>query len=181
MRITQAGTEPNGTQHRISLVLGRVSASIQGSSLPVLGDTVPAIADVPPAQPAPASGTLPVALPPAVSAAATAGDFSSVASPAPDPVLSPTTEALTSPGAGGTGATALVPASQVAMQLASPLSAPPQRGPDASGFYLVLLAAGLVMTAGSRLIAAVGVKLGFWSSYGTPVEAPVSALLLPQR
>ena len=37
------------------------------------------------------------------------------------------------------------------------------------------------MTAGTRLVAAVGVKLGFWAAYGMPVEAPVSALRLPSH
>ena len=67
------------------------------------------------------------------------------------------------------------------MQLASPLSLPPQHGPDTSGFYVALVAAGLAMTAGSRLVAAVGVKLGLWTAYGAPIEAPISALRLPQR
>ena len=50
-----------------------------------------------------------------------------------------------------------------------------------SGFYVALLFGGLVMTVGTRLVAAVGVKLGFWTVYGAPADAPVSALRLPQR
>ncbi|MCA1842037.1 MAG: sporulation protein YunB, partial [Actinobacteria bacterium] len=178
MRITQAGTEPNNTQHRISLVIGRVSASIQGSSLPVLGETVPPAVDVPLAPPAPAGDSLPAAAP--VPGPADPGGRGPVGSSAVDPVPSSASGALTLPDA-AIGSDAPVSTVPLAMQLASPLSVPPQRGPDASGFYVVLLAAGLVMTAGSRLVAAVGVKLGFWTVYGAPVEAPVSVLRLPHR
>jgi hypothetical protein len=179
MRITQAGTDPNGTEHRISLVIGRVGAAIQASTLPVLDETVTPVVDVPTAQPAPTSDSLPVAAPAAGSEQANAGGLGSVES-AFSSVPSSDSGALTTPG-GPVGPEASLPTAPAAMQLASPLSFPPQGGPDASGFYVVLLAAGLLMTAGSRLVAAVGVKLGFWTVYGAPVGAPTSVLRLPQR
>jgi hypothetical protein len=178
MRITQAGTEPNGTQHRVSLVIGRVGAAIQGSTLPVLDETVPPVVDVPSAGAAPPGDSLPAASPAAGSGAANAGGLGSVES-AFGSVPSSAGGPLTTAG-GPVGSAASVPTAPAAMQLASPLSLP-QSGPDASGFYVVLLAAGLLMTAGSRLVAAVGVKLGFWAVYGAPVEAPTSVLRLPQR
>jgi hypothetical protein len=180
MRITRAGQDPNGTQHRISLVIGRVGASIQASSTPVV-DTLTPVVDIPATGPAPVADTSPVASPASVPATTSFGSVSSAGSPVPGPVPSITTAG---PGAEGGGTavsndTALVAAP--ASQLASPLSVLPQRGPDASAFYIALLIAGLVMTAGTRLVGAVGVKLGFWTAFGASLEAPVSALRLPQR
>lgn len=179
MRITRAGADPTGTQHKVSLVIGRVSAAIQASSAPVLDTLAPGI-DIPPTGPTPAGDTSPVTSPTSAPATASLGSVSSVG---PAPGLVPSFTAGPLPGAGGAPeSTAAAPiATQPASQLASPLSIPPQRGPDTSGFYVALLIAGLVMTAGTRLVAAVGVKLGFWTVYDAPVEAPVSALRLPQR
>jgi len=181
LRITRAGKDPNGTQHKVSLVLGRVSAAIQSSSAPLL-DTGGAVADVPTDQAGPAGGPSPaVVFPASAPSAANLGNAASAASPDLGPVPSSPSEPTDLSSAAVPAATPLPTASPAAMQLASPLSVPAQRGPDVSGFYVVLLAAGLLMTIGTRLVAAVGVKLGFWAVYGTPVEAPVSALRLPQR
>ena len=181
MRITRAGQDPTGTQHKISLVIGRVSAAISASSLPLL-DTGTPVVDVPPDGPAPAGDTSPVALPASGPAPASLAGGTSVGSVAASPVAWFTAGPVTASDAGASpSAEALPVVAQPAMQVTSPLSIPPQHGPDTSGFYVALLAAGLLMTAGTRLVAAVGVKLGFWAVYGAPVEAPVCALRLPQR
>ena len=113
---------------------------------------------------------------------ASLGSVNSVDSLALGPVPSFPAEPVTAPSGASPSASSLPTAvSQPTMQLASPLSVPPQHGPDITWFYAVLLAAGLVMTAGTRLVAAVGVKLGFWAAYGMPVESPVSALRLPSH
>jgi hypothetical protein len=180
MRITRAGQGPTGTQHRISLVIGRVSAAIQASSAPIL-DTLTPVVDIPPSGSAPAGDTSPVATPASAPATAAPSGVSSAGSAVTGSVPSFTAgPESASGGTAGSTAVGLV-ATHPASQLASPLSIPPQPGPDASAFYVALLIAGLVITAGTRLVAAVGVKLGFWSAYGAPVEAPVSALRLPQR
>jgi hypothetical protein len=178
MRITKAGQDPNGTEHKISLVIGRVGASIQASSTPLVDLDVPVI-DVPPDQAAPAGDPSPVAPPASGLGLSDAGSVSSAGSYSSGSSFAAGTAALPDGAAGSTAST--LGATQPVMQLASPLSVPPLRGPNTSGFYVVLLAAGLVMTVGTRLVAAVGVKLGFWTAYGAPVEAPVSALRLPQR
>lgn len=179
MRITRAGKDPNGTEHKVSLVIGRVSAAIQASSAPVLDASIPVV-EAAPDPPAPAGDTSPVALPVTGSTPANLGSVGSVSSPPGVPAGSFGAGPVTAPSGSAESAVAL-PAASPAMQLASPLSIPAQRGPDTSGFYVALLVAGLLMTAGSRLVAATGVKLGFWTAYGAPVEAPVSALRLPQR
>ena len=177
MRITRAGHDPTGTQHKISLVIGRVGASIHASSTPLAHVVIPDI-DFPTDQAAPAGDPSPVA-PPA--SAADLGDVSGAGSYSSESVPSYTAGSDTaSSGTPGPTGQALG-ATQPVMQLASPLTIPPLRGPNTSGFYVVLLAAGVVMTVGTRLVSAVGVKLGFWTAYGAPVEAPVSALRLPQR
>jgi hypothetical protein len=180
MRITRAGQDPNGTQHKISLVIGRVGASIHASSTP-LADVLTPVVDVPTDQAAPAGDPSPVAPPASASATADLDGANAAGSYSSESVPSSTagSETSSSGTAGSTGQA--LGATQPVMQLASPLSIPPVRGPNTSGFYVVLLAAGLVMTVGTRLVAAVGVKLGFWTAYGAPVEAPVSALRLPQR
>ena len=180
MRITRAGKDPNGTEHKVSLVIGRVSAAIQASSAPVLDAGIPFV-EAPPDQPAPVGDTSPVAPPASGSAPTTLGavDSGSLGSFASGAVPSLTTDESAALG-GPVGSTApVLAASQPAALVVSP-SIPAQRGPDTSGFYMALLAAGLLMTAGTRLVAAVGVKLGFWTAYGAPLEAPVSALRLPQ-
>ncbi|HEY0399146.1 MAG TPA: hypothetical protein VGF00_12205, partial [Acidimicrobiia bacterium] len=40
LKITRAGADPNGTQHKVALILGRVGTSIQGGTSPLIsGDT----------------------------------------------------------------------------------------------------------------------------------------------
>jgi acyl dehydratase len=65
------------------------------------------------------------------------------------------------------------------VHLAAPAVAGPFPGPSASGFYVALLAAGVALTAGSRLVAAVGVRAG--SRQSKAAEPPVSVLRLPKR
>ena len=72
-----------------------------------------------------------------------------------------------------------------AVALASPVAALPLRGPSATGFYVALLVAGLLMTVGTRLLAALGVRLGrrgvAVAAGATGAADPPSVLRLPQR
>ena len=60
MRITRAGADPNGTQHKVSVVVGRVGAAITASGTPLV-DTGTAVVDVPPGGPTPMGGSSPAA------------------------------------------------------------------------------------------------------------------------
>jgi hypothetical protein len=180
LKITRAGADPNGTQHKVALVLGRVGTSIQGGTSPLIsGDTT-----VVPDNPSPAaSASTPVATAPD---AATGGDVEAAASSdsafgspvaeasplLPNPLTSGAPVAAPAAPAGNSGATT---------RLAAPAVARPWRGPSATGFYVTLLVAGLIMTAGTRLIAALGVRLGLGAGAARAAEAPVSVLRLPGR
>ena len=182
LRITRAGADPNGTQHKVALVLGRVGASIQGGNSPLISGNPTVVPDQPPAPRAAAPAGAPAAV------EAPAGDqpaggvaFGSAgtdvgAGTSLTGAVPPTAGAVTASG----GPLAAVPvAAPGTVRLASPAVAGPFPGPSATGFYLVLFVAGLTLTAGSRLVAAFGVRLGAGASKGT--EPPISVLRLPGR
>ena len=179
LRITRAGADPNGTQHKVALILGRVGTSIQGGTSPLIsGDTT-----VVPDNPSPAaSASAPVSPGPevdpptggdieetALSAGAFGSSMSAPSSPLPNTL--PSDGPVAAPAVNAPGTTRLV----------TPAVASPWRGPSATGFYVTLLVAGLIMTAGTRLIAALGVRLGLGAGAATAAEAPVSVLRLPGR
>lgn len=179
LRITRAGDDPNGTRHKVALILGRVGASIQGGTSPLISEDTTVVADEP--QPAPASA--PVSPPPG-SVAATgpepdnlalgsdAGSGAASFSPAggaPLPHVPPSDAPVAAAPAPAPGTT----------RLASPAVARPFKGPSASGFYVALLVAGLAMTVGTRLVSALGIRLGAGGATGA--EPPVSVLRLPSR
>jgi hypothetical protein len=175
MRITRAGTDPSGTQHKVALVLGRVTTSIQGSSLPVISGTPTVVEEGPdPTQPTSA----PVTTEPDLSSDAPAtGGAGLVALPGSYAGAIPTD--LPEPGEATTAVAPVLPATLPVTQLATPAVAVPDAGPDATSFYLALLVAGVLMTIGTRLVAALGVKAG--AAAGSATEGPASVLRLPQR
>lgn len=181
LRITRAGADPNGTQHKVALILGRVGASIQGGTSPLLSGDTPVVADDPSPAPSTAGATAtPVADDPA--AIDGAGSFAAASGPATgvSGVISPAAGAPLS-GTAPPGGPAAVPAATAPglVHLASPAVAGPAPGPNVSGFYVALLGAGIALTAGSRLVAALGVRAGAGAVEGN--EAPVSVLRLPLR
>jgi hypothetical protein len=181
--VTRAGADPNGTQHKVALILGRVGTSIQGGTSPLIsGDTTV----VPPDNPSPAASAAgPAATPVADDPAAVdeSGSFDAVPAPAADgsggasltagaPPLSGTVPASRPTAVPAAAAPALV-------HLASPAVAGPFPGPSVSGFYVALFGAGIALTAGSRLVAAFGVRAG--SGDVKRAAPPVSVLRLPVR
>lgn len=177
LKITRAGADPNGTQHKVALILGRVGTSIQGGTTPLIsGDTT-----VVPDSPAPAaSASAAVAPAPGV---APGGDASRVSPVSTD--IRSSVDAAVSPlpdTPPSNGPVAAAPVNGVGTtRLAAPAVAHPYpwRGPSATGFYVTLLVAGLIMTVGTRLIAALGVRLG--AGAAPAAAAPASVLRLPGR
>jgi hypothetical protein len=179
LKITRAGADPNGTQHKVALILGRVGTSIQGGTSPLIsGDTTV----VPPENPSPAaSAATSVADDPA--AVDESGSFDSVPAPAADAPGGTSLTAGASPLSGTvppSRPTAVPAAAAPALvHLVSPAVAGPFPGPSVSGFYVALFGAGIALTAGSRLVAAFGVRAG--SGDLKRAEPPVSVLRLPAR
>ncbi|MDQ1487618.1 MAG: hypothetical protein QOJ23_132 [Actinomycetota bacterium] len=183
LKITRAGADPNGTQHKVALILGRVGTSIQGGTSPLIsGDTTV----VPPDNPSPAasaagSAATPVADDPA--AVDESDTFAAVPAPATDASGGTSLTAGAPPLSGPvplSGPTAVpAGAAPALVHLASPAVAGPFPGPSVSGFYVALFGAGIALTAGSRLVAAFGVRAG--SGDVKRAEPPVSVLRLPVR
>jgi hypothetical protein len=183
LRITRAGADPNGTQHKIALILGRVGASIQGGNSPLLSGDATVVPDSPPPAPrtvAPADTDGPDASAgdrgagagstlSGLTGAGSASSASDVGGAGSGGGFSPTGGPVPAVTGGAPGVT----------RLAAPASVRPLRGPSATGFYVALLVAGLAMTVGTRLVAAVGVHLG--RSAAGAAAAPVSVLRLPKR
>ncbi|HYH49683.1 MAG TPA: hypothetical protein VEG38_09055 [Acidimicrobiia bacterium] len=176
LRITRAGVDPNGTQYKVALVLGRVGASVTGGATPVISGeptVVPEAETSTPTEPVTGSGSavpdpaVPEAVqePTVANVAAEDGAFAAgaIVDPGPDPETGPPN------GAAYRG--------PVEMRLASPVVAVPDGGPDTTAFYLALLVAGALMTAGSRLMSMIGVRLG---RSGIDASTP-SVLRLPGR
>jgi len=179
LRITRAGADPNGTQHKVALILGRVGTSIQGGSSPLISGDPTVVKDAPPATPAaaPREGPAPDSLP-----AGDGGPFG-VAQPAGSADVAPAGTALgtTAQPLPDTAAGAPVASAQGGpgpAYLTTPAVAGPFPGPSASGFYVVLFLAGLAVTAGTRLVAAFGVRV---AGTAKTADVPVSVLRLPVR
>lgn len=183
LRITRAGADPNGTQHKVSLILGRVGTSIQGGTSPLVSGDTTVVPDDPSSV---ASSAGPAATPIADDSAAV--DDSAILAAVPAPAAdalgetsltagTPPLPATVPPIGPPIGPTA-VPAAAVpaVVHLASPAVAGPFPGPSVSGFYLALLGAGVALIAGSRLVAAFGVRVGSGDVKGA--EPPVSVLRL---
>jgi hypothetical protein len=175
LRVTRAGADPNGTQHKIALILGRVGTSIQGGNSPLIsGDTTVVEDSPPPATPA----ADPAVAPSADSGTVDTTNLDAGSSLASDlgsfPYASGSGAAL-SPAGPATGAPTSAPG---VAQLASPAAAFPVRGPNTTGFYVALVVAGLLMTVGTRLLAVVGVRLGLRGAAAAG-DSPVSVLRLP--
>ena len=178
LKITRAGADPNGTQHKVALILGRVGTSIQGGTSPLLsGDTT-----VVPDNPSSAAS--------AAGEAATPVDGDPAALDEPGGLGAvPAASGGTSLSAGSSPASGSVaPSGPVAVpaaatpavvHLASPAVAGPFPGPSVSGFYVALLAAGIALTVGSRLVAALSVRAGSGDAKGAAPR--VSVLRLPGR
>lgn len=168
-----AGTDPSGTRHKVSLVLGRLSTSIQGGSSPAIVDVPTVVEDQP-------------------TAAKTAPTVAETPSPRLPHVVDTASDAVPSFGDAG-GSFADLPQLGGAVPAAAPAAPGPPMAQLARrprpfrwkartppGSTSPLLATGLLMTAGTRLLAAIGVKAGS-APGGAEAAAPVSVLRLPQR
>jgi hypothetical protein len=181
LRITRAGPDPNGTQHKVALILGRVGASIQGGNSPL----VPRDSTIVPAASPGSPATAPAAAVPSVDDP-TPGDEpgGGPASFSAADVSRATALTAGAPPRSGvvppSGPAAIPAAAAPALvQFASPAVAGPFPGPSVSEFYVALLGAGVALTAGSRLVAAFAVPAG--SPPVKAAEPPVSVLRLPVR
>lgn len=179
LRITRAGTDPSGTQHKVSLILGRVGTSVVGGSTPAALDEPTVVAEP---DPTPADATFPGEAPP---------DSPEVFEPslgtlpvfdnAPGSLSSIVGSSPTPDAASDAAAPAAPLVTQTQAQLAAPASVAVP-GPDATAFYVALAAAGLLMTAGTRVLSVLGVKLGLRGGVGgSAADVPVSVLRLPNK
>lgn len=180
LKITRAGADPNGTQHKIALILGRVGASIQGGSSPLISSDPTVVSDEPPATSVAAPLDPPAPTGPSTVDGPDGGSaFGAPTAPAGSTSLAGAIPPV--PGAdAASGAAVAAPAvAPPTMHLASPAVAGPFPGPSAAGFYVALLVAGVAMTVGSRLVAAFGVRLGGGALKAA--DPPISVLRLPAR
>jgi hypothetical protein len=164
LRITRAGADPNGTQYKIALVVGRVGASITGGNAPLLSaEPTVVVSESEPATPAAAPGGAPADVGPVMPAEEAGGTVDLAASQATFATDGVTAVTAVEPGASAAGLAADGATSASAApitRLAAPAYAIPGSGPDATSFYTALVVAGLLMLAGTRLTARVGVRLG---------------------
>jgi hypothetical protein len=151
MKITQV-QEFGGQTQRVSVILGRVSARIEGSAAPA-GDSLlePIPASSPftdtisgdPAPPATGTGD-------ALVGAAAAGAEPFPAAEAPASLGLPASDPPTSTSLAAAPPAASTPAGPGTVRLASPAGARGLLDDDVSGFYLALAVAGVIMFVGSR-------------------------------
>lgn len=185
LRITRAGADPNGTQHKVALILGRVSASITGGNSPLVSADPPRVPDEPPASPAVApSPSAPASDSPVRGEDPAAGlGFASAEAFDGSAGAFDTGTAAGDPAPAGaevrSGPLTSPPAAPAVAHLAAPAVAGPFPGPSASGFYAALVTAGIALAAGSRFVAAFGVRAGAAASKAA--GPPASVLRLPER
>ena len=182
LKITRAGADPNGTQHKVALILGRVGASIQGGTSPLLSGDTTVVPDNP-SSAASAAGEAATPVDGDPAALDEPGGLGAVPAAAVDAAGGASLTAGLAPASGSVAPSGPVAvpagATPAVVYLASPAVAGPFPGPSVSGFYVALLGAGIALTVGSRLVAALGVRAGSGDSKGA--EPRVSVLRLPGR